>query len=145
MKNIILLLSIVILNSQFVIAEQVKGKELIDSLILESEKISDKEIKVGYLFKIAFEYYQVDPEKGMEFANKTLKMAKDIKSKYWEASSYNAMGVNYYAVQDYDRSTAEYKKALSIFEEMDYKLNIANELSNICNIKHDWSFQLDIH
>ena len=133
MKNIFILFLLLCNHSSFLIGQEIKGKELIDSLILESEKISDKETKVGYLYKIAFEFYQVDPEKGMEFANRTLKMAKNIDSKYWEAMSYNAMGVNYYALQDYQRSTVEYKKALLIYKEMDNKLAIATILSNIAN------------
>jgi tetratricopeptide (TPR) repeat protein len=130
MKTFLFVIVLAFFNSQFVFA-QLQGQALIDSLLPELQRINEDSNKVELLNVISFRYYSIDPDKGIEYANEALNLAKRIEWKKGESISYNSLGVNSWAKSDYDKAVEYYQNALQIYQDLGDKSGIAKNLGNM--------------
>src|ERR1700677_702081 len=97
MKQLLLILFIFLPS---VLSAQAKiGQPRIDSLLYElhSESHSDKEdtAKVAILHAICYAYYNIDPDKGIQYGKQGLELAEKLNfQKYIALINYH-LGVNY--------------------------------------------------
>ena len=88
MKNLILILSFVILNSFFVIAEGLSGQALVDSLEAELPNAKGDTNHVNLLNNLSYEYYGINPDKGIKYGNIALELANKIDWQKGEAVQF---------------------------------------------------------
>lgn len=104
-------------------------KEL-DSLETEINKHAAADTtRLSLLNQIAFEYYLVDPEKGLHYSDEQLLLAKKLNNPKELAGAYSNKGINLWAQGQYSDALAVYKTAEPIYE----KLQLAKELANLHN------------
>ncbi|GAB5466682.1 MAG: hypothetical protein Kapaf2KO_21180 [Candidatus Kapaibacteriales bacterium] len=130
MKNILLTLLLIIFTALPSLA-QLQGEALIDSLEAELPKAKADTNDVNLLNRLCYSYNSINPEKGIEFGEKGLALAKEIDWKKGEATSYNNLGVNYMNQSDYPQALEYYGRALKINEYLGDKKEIATNLGNM--------------
>lgn len=113
---------------------QLQGQAYIDSLTTVLSKATNDSNKVHILNEIAYAYYLIDPQKGIEFAKQELDLAKDI---FWDkgtAMAYTSLGTNYWAKADYPSALAQYEKAKHIYQQLDDQRHAATIEMNMGTI-----------
>lgn len=106
----------------------------IDSLEVLIPSLPDDSTKVTAMNNLAFAYSDVNPTKGLEVANKSLKLAKQIDYKHGTAAAYNVIGLNQNRMGDYWIALKSYEQALSIYESLGKKPRMAAVYNNIGNV-----------
>ena len=107
------------------------GNNKLDSMLALLEKAKDDTNKVKLLVKISMEYLNANPDKGIEYAEKALKMGEKLNWKYGISDAYKCMGNNYFGKSDYKSALMYYQKSLKINEMLGDKFRIAVSLGNI--------------
>ncbi len=121
----------------------------IDSLekILNSHANGDS-TRLKALADIAYSYYQVDPEKGLVFATEAVQLAEKLKMDNLAAKGNLYMGLNYWALGQYDEALRYEKKALEIYESLS-ETKLAAKTNNSIAVVYmslaDYSKALDIY
>ncbi|MCO5252482.1 MAG: tetratricopeptide repeat protein [Candidatus Kapabacteria bacterium] len=111
---------------------QLEGQARIDSLLKELPKIKEDTNAVNLLSELSFLYYSINPDKGIEFGNKGLKISGKINWKEGEAKCYSSLGVNYVGGKsDPSRALEYFTIALKIDEKFGNIAGIARHLGNI--------------
>lgn len=128
MKHIIIIL---IIAFSIPSVAKLSGQALIDSLETELENAKADTNHVNLLQKISFAYENYNPDKGIEYGIKGVKLSDKLNWKEGLAGSFNSIGVNYESKSDYKKALEYYEKALKINEEIGNKLGIAQILGNI--------------
>jgi tetratricopeptide (TPR) repeat protein len=129
MKNIILILLIALSIPSFA---KLSGQARIDSLEAELPKAKSDTNKVIILKDISFQYFRINPDKGIIYGNNAVEIAQKINFKRGLAASYNSLGVNYAGGKsDYDSALIMYNKSLEIYTKVDFKKGIGSALNNI--------------
>jgi signal transduction histidine kinase/Tfp pilus assembly protein PilF len=105
----------------------------IDSLELLVDKKEGKE-KVNLLNKISYNYWNMSPNKGIEFGKLGLEEAISNNYPKGKAMSYNSIGVNYWAKGEFETSLSFYYKSLEISEELEDGDLISSCINNIAMI-----------
>ncbi|MFC2114397.1 adenylate/guanylate cyclase domain-containing protein [Bacteroidota bacterium] len=118
---------------------QKQGQELIDSILTVLPDLPDDKHKAQLLESLSFEYYVINPEKGIDYASEGLKLARELKWPHAEARFLNNLATNYFAQSNYSKALKYYFEALSINEEIEDKQGIADNLTNIGIIYHEQS------
>ncbi|HRP55837.1 tetratricopeptide repeat protein [Agriterribacter sp.] len=77
--------------------------------------------RVDLLNDIAYAYYNIDPEQGLQIADSAIALALQISPQRRLASAYSNKGSNYWAKGNDSLAMIMYKKALHIYESSDYK------------------------
>lgn len=133
MKKILQILFHLILIFEFtnLLYSQKQGQERLDSLLKELDKIQADSIKVNLLNDIAFEYNTTNPNLGITFAQKGLKLAEKIKYLFGVAKCYNSIGVCYWAKSDYVNALDAYFKSIEFNEKIKNRSGLASNYGNI--------------
>lgn len=111
---------------------QKQGQARIDSIInyLKKNPTSDTN-RVNSLCEIAFTYYAINPEKGVEKGFEALKLAEKLNFIAGQAKANRFIGVNYYGLSDYTGAVQYYKKALDAETKLGNKRGMGSNLMNI--------------
>ena len=131
MKKIIILF-ILLFVSIVVFSENA----LIDSLRAEIEKTTGIE-KVKAINRLSKEYWNVEPEKTLEYGNKALKLSRKIKYKKGEAEAINNIGGAYYYLNDFDTAVEHFIQSLELRKKIGDKKDIINALNNLGIVYED--------
>ncbi len=114
------------------------GQALIDSLLkeLNSGKHANAAdtVKLAILVDLCFDYYDIDPDKGIRYGEEGLRLAEKMNSKKYMAQAYYYLGANYCIKADYPAALDQWLKALKINEELGNKKKIAATLKNIARV-----------
>ncbi len=104
----------------------------LDSLIAV-EKTYQKEdtMRATLLNDIARHYYSIDPQTGLQYADKAIALAEKLPDKKFLAGAYSAKGTNKMALADYSIALDYYQKALAINERIGNLQGSANNYNNI--------------
>ena len=123
MKKIILLILLIAIHS-FITAT------IIDSLnaALEEPDVNKGEIYI----QLAEEYWNVNPDKSIEYATRALKYTETFED---EVKYINQLGIAYEYSGKYQKALNEYEKALKIAESNSYRNGIGLTLHNMAIAK----------
>ena len=104
----------------------------LDSLIkAERDYTKEDSNKVKLLNNIAFNLMNSNPETGIEYAEKAIKLSLKIGDKYSLAQSYNRRGVNYMRLNQSSKALEDFQKAGKIYESIGNKSKLADIYNNI--------------
>jgi len=119
MKNVLLIIFLAFSNCLF-------SQSKIDSLenLLPNKQGLDK---VELLNELAFSYWNISPDKGLDYAKKAYSIAEKEDSKKDIAASLQTIGINYWAKGELHLALENYQKSLNIYEKI-------NDLSKICSL-----------
>ncbi|RLD56399.1 MAG: hypothetical protein DRJ05_11370 [Bacteroidetes bacterium] len=122
-RHIIFLVAVLFANQSFAFTQ-------IDSL---KSELSNADIgeKFDLLIEISIEYWSVQPQKSVDYANEALKLAITSNDKQKEALALNRIGVGYYFLQQNDKSLEFFKKSFNLSEEIGDKSGICKSANNI--------------
>lgn len=85
-----------------------------------------------------------DFEKGIEFYQETLIIAKEIEHKYIEEQAYAKLGVAFYRSKDFPRAEKFFESSIKLFEDMRFLLQEKDEWKISFRDKRDsYSFFMD--
>ncbi len=129
----ILILSFVVTGSEHACAK-LTGQARIDSLIKELSSAKEDTNEVNLLNSIAYAYNNTDPETGITYAQKALRLAETFGFKKGIAGANSMLGVNYMSLSDYPKALEYLLKALKQNEDLNDKKAIAGTLGNIGNV-----------
>ncbi|MCB0747181.1 MAG: tetratricopeptide repeat protein, partial [Ignavibacteriae bacterium] len=103
--------SLFVLCSYFCYSQQ----KTIDSLNLELNKHDDPdEYRFEILNSLAYNYYLIDPERGLQISDEAIMLAKKLKLEKELASAYKNKGINYDALSNDSLALLMYDKAIDI-------------------------------
>ncbi|MBK7856594.1 MAG: tetratricopeptide repeat protein [Bacteroidetes bacterium] len=120
---------------------QKQGQDRVDSIlsVVNAWSISnnshDTLLAASYI-ELSYELHKIDPDKGIVFGQKALELSTKINWEKGVASSYNRIGLCYWAKSDFPKALEFQFKALKLNEDIDFKhgiakLKINEELKNI--------------
>jgi len=120
------------------VLSQKQGKEKVDSLIerLDHYKADDS-LKVDLYRDISFEYYGIDPGKGIEYGEKGVALAEKLNYRNGIIFCLISTGVCNWASSNFPKALDLLFKALRIAEATGNKIAIAKATGNIGNIYAD--------
>lgn len=99
----------------------------IDSLLNELKRHTREDTtRMMLLYYVAFDYNEVDPYKGMVFADELIGLAKKKKHARYEGKGYFSKGINSWAIGNYREALNLYKIAENIFEKAGAVKNASN-------------------
>ncbi|MFC2131533.1 tetratricopeptide repeat protein [Bacteroidota bacterium] len=127
---LLVLLSLVIGNSTFVIAQK-RGQARIDSLLSELSKAKEDTNKVNLLNNLSSHNITINSSEGLKYGKRGLELAKEFDWKKGIAKCYISLGANSFSLRNYSKSLVYWQKALKIDEELGNKNDVARHLSNI--------------
>jgi tetratricopeptide (TPR) repeat protein len=111
---------------------QKQGQARIDSIADYLKANSEKDTnRVNSLCEIAFTYYAIDPQKGVQSGIEALALAEQLKFIPGQAKANRFIGVNYYGLSDYTGAIQYYKKALNAETKLSNKKGMGSNLMNI--------------
>ncbi len=122
-RHIIFFVAVLFANQSFASTQ-------IDSLKSELS-IAELSEKFDLLIEISIEYWSVEPQKSVDYANEALKLAVISGDKQKEALALNRIGVGYYFLQQNDMSLEFFKKSFKLSEEIGDKSGICKSANNI--------------
>ncbi len=131
MKKILLILLALTITTINLKAEKLQGQAKIDSLLAELPKAKGDTNEVNLLKDLSYAYYTINPDKGIEYGEQGLKLAKDIDWKKYEADFYNRLAINNTVKSNYLKALEYFSKALKIYEELGKKKERAVILGNM--------------
>ena len=114
----------------FLLANQIFAFTEIDSLKNELTDAKANE-KFDLLIEISIEYWLVDPQKSVNYANEALKQASVLKDNQKKALALNRIGVGYYFLQQNDKAMEFFKRSFTLSEEIDDSPGICKSANNI--------------
>ncbi|MBL7148442.1 MAG: tetratricopeptide repeat protein [Candidatus Cloacimonetes bacterium] len=109
---------------------------LIDSLKLKIEKTTGIE-KVKAINHLSKAYWNVEPEKTLEYGNKALSLARELDYNRGKAEAIKNIGGGYYYLGDNDTALKYMKESLLIREEIGNKNDIITALNNLGIVYED--------
>jgi signal transduction histidine kinase len=120
---------LLIFFSQFIASATIR--QYIDSFEnLLTEPISTNQ-RLNALYTLSYEYGLINPRKGIYYANKCLKLAKQVKSIKGQFYGYNGMGNAYESLANFDSALYYHSLEYQMVKNFGTKHNIAAALSNI--------------
>jgi adenylate cyclase len=87
--------------------------------------------KVNLLKILAFEYYSINPDVGINYSERSLKLAEMLNWKKGIANALKTLGICNWSIAKYPKALDYFQKALTINEEISDKSGIASNLGNI--------------
>ena len=103
--------------------------ELIDSLNQGFEQELDDSVRIAYLNELAWQWKKVDGELALAYANQAMDLALSLNRPQDVATSLNRIGEIYRIQGDYRESIKQFKKALTIDQEMENQHGMARASS----------------
>jgi len=114
---------------------RLQGQARLDSLEkeLNLDKYRNREDTntVNLLESLSYNYYSINPDKGIKYGMQQLELAKKIKWEKGKAMAYQSIATNILYKSDYAKTFEYYDSALKIFEQQDDKNQLAGCLSSI--------------
>jgi tetratricopeptide (TPR) repeat protein len=110
------------------------GENLIEGFTLEENKKSQDSIATLYHVAGNIHFYKGDPDHGLKYFQKSLRLREILGNKQMISFSYNNIGIVYYSKGDLDKSLEYYQKALTIDKELGNNQDIAYSYNNIGGI-----------
>src|SRR5690554_4484322 len=90
----------------------------LDSLLILLEIHPQKDtFRVNVLNDLAFTYYSIDPDKGIERAKEAIDLAKELDLKDKLPSAYNNLGVNYRSKGQDTLALYAMEESLALYKE----------------------------
>lgn len=89
------------------------------------------EERLEVMVDIAFDYWAVAPDKGIEYGNQAFQLAIELNNIVMEGKALNAIGANYWAKGDLSKALEFFYDARDIFEEVKDYSGLANAYNNI--------------
>ncbi len=120
----------IILFFSLLFVNQVFASTQIDSLKQELDEAHLNE-KFDLLIRISIEYWSVDPNKSVDYANAALKLANVTGDKEKEALALNRIGVGYYFLQQNDKALEFFKKSFALSKDIGDSSGICKSANNI--------------
>lgn len=105
---------------------------VIDSLTNELKKHKTEDTLLVDLYNdLAYAYYNVDPKKGLEFAENAILLSKKLNNDFRIAASLTKKALNYNSLGEDSLAILLYQEALDFYTKLKSKLNIAVTQHNI--------------
>ncbi|MFT3909559.1 MAG: tetratricopeptide repeat protein [Ferruginibacter sp.] len=124
-------------------------QKLLDSLEAELGKhLQEDTTRLSLLGNISFYYYEMDPEKGLQYSDEELLLAKKLNNEKEQALAYSNKGINYWAQGEYSQALANYKLAGVLYEKLRLNKEFANLNNRIATVYFslsDYSTALDTY
>ncbi|MBL0356471.1 MAG: tetratricopeptide repeat protein [Chitinophagaceae bacterium] len=111
----IISVAVFILLPSWCLAQQ---KEIDSLLTVLKNHPAEDTTRIILLNDISYDYYQLDPDKGIDFANQAIALSEKIKSEPGLGVSLARKGLNYAEKGEYATALDHYKKAAAIFEKI---------------------------
>ncbi|MFT4203448.1 MAG: tetratricopeptide repeat protein [Chitinophagaceae bacterium] len=105
-------------------------REEIDSLLRLLNHAGMDTNRVNLLTEISFDYYSVDPEKGLAYAGQALALATRLHFAAGMAKAYSRQSINYWALGNDSLAMAAITKSLALYKVSGNSLNYAKTLNN---------------
>jgi len=135
MKSTLYLLVILLSLSSFTLAiaddYTTLGQTKIDSLISELSSAKEDTVKVNILYNISFELKGTNPQLGLDYAFRGVKIARKINWKSGEADCLFCIGLLYDYLSDYLESLKYYNYSLKIIKDINDLKGVAHCYRNI--------------
>jgi len=110
---------------------QAQQRQLDSLLQLEKTYLREDTIRAKLLNDLARRYYSIDPNIGIQFAQKGILLGEQLPDKKFLASSFSAAGGNYLTLTNYPFALEYYQKALEINERIGNLQGTGNNYNNI--------------
>ncbi|MEO5892388.1 MAG: tetratricopeptide repeat protein [Ferruginibacter sp.] len=121
----------------------------LDSTLNELVKHPEEDtVRMALLYDIAWYYKELDPVKGLSYADELIRLAKKLRHKKLEAKGYFSKGINYWAMGQYYEALGLYKTAREVSEKagaMKFVANINNSMAAVYQSISDYPNALDIY
>ena len=111
-------------------------QEYIDSIKNELTTAETK-VQVKMLSDIAFAYAFLNPDSGLDYAQRSMKMAEEMNDTTQLATATGILGINYRKKGDYANALEAAFKSLNIYKQLNKQNSIAAMLLNISSIYMD--------
>ena len=145
MKWSILFLLILLFTKSHVLAQSTK----VDSLLSRLKTAKEDTNKINLLNQLSYSYRNRQPDSGLFYGEAAMALAKKLKWKEGMANAYNCIGNNYYSLSDAPKASDNYKQALTIYQQLNDKQQVAQSLNNIGTVYlyllSDYLTALDYH
>jgi serine phosphatase RsbU (regulator of sigma subunit) len=141
LKNILLILALCICSFSLQ-GQQTK----VDSLLMKLTESNEDSSKVNLLNELSYEYWDINPNEGLQYAKKALLLSEKLKSKVGMAESYSNISRSYRRLTNLTKSLEYGFKSLNLFEEIGDKHGIVRNLINIGNtyrVQKDYNTSLE--
>jgi serine phosphatase RsbU (regulator of sigma subunit) len=126
--------------TDFKVYPQPQGQQRLDQLLKDYSVRTKKDTSfLTLLSEISFAYYQIDPDKGIQFGKEGLALAQKLKSKPHKAKILNSLAVNYWSQSRYNEALQHFSEALQINEEKGDKNGISRNLGNMGMVYYNLS------
>ncbi len=115
-------------------AQPKTGQARLDSLLAELPRTKPDTNRVKLLNLISTNYSRINPNEGINYANQSLVLARQLTWKKGMAYAYTILGNNHAGKSDYPKALAAHLSGLKIAEEIKDKNLIAGITGNVGNI-----------
>lgn len=127
MKRIILAFTLLFPSTLF------SNEKMIDSLSIELGKAKGDTQIVRILDLLAFYSSRTNPEKGIEYSQRALKISNDLGWKKGMAMAYSGLGLNYHAKSEFQKSIGYHTRSLYLYRQLGNENAQAGVMSNLSN------------
>jgi tetratricopeptide (TPR) repeat protein len=105
-------------------------KEIDSFLTVLKNHPAEDTVRLHLLSDISYDYYQINPDKGIAFASEIITLAKKIKDTSWLGIGYARMGLNYNEKGEPGIALDYYKQATAIFETLNDEIKLFGVRNN---------------
>ncbi|QIP15657.1 tetratricopeptide repeat protein [Spirosoma aureum] len=130
----LLLVFLLLLAYSPAFAQRKTGQARLDSLLAELPRAKPDTNRVKLLNLISVNYSRINPNEGINYANQSLVLARQLTWKKGMAFAYTILGGCYSSKSDYPKALAAHLSGLKIAEELKDKDLIAGITGNVGNI-----------
>lgn len=134
LKDIICLLLVMTLCMPAVLRAQQSLKKIDSLLMVEKTYLREDTLRVILLKNIALKYAEIDPDKGIEFADRAIALALKLDIRKYIVQAYQSKGYNYQVTGNTKEAMHYYQLCLKINEQANDKKGIAFALHEIGTI-----------
>ncbi|MER3329422.1 MAG: tetratricopeptide repeat protein, partial [Candidatus Kapaibacterium sp.] len=129
--RVLLFTIIIVISSQFLLSEK-QGQEKLDSLLKVLPKAKKDTSQVSLLAKLSSNIQATNPDKGIKYGERGVKLATDLGWEKGIADNNVAIGLNYtLGKSEFAKGKQYFEKALRTYEELGLKLELGKTLLNI--------------
>lgn len=126
-----LVLFLIIFTNQFLLSEK-QGQEKLDSLLKVLPNAKNDTAQVSLLAKLSASLQSTNPDNGIKYGKKGVKLAQDLDWEKGLADNYVSIGLNYtLGKSDFAKGKLYFEKALETYKQLDLNLEIGKTLLNI--------------
>jgi len=110
------------------VLSQSMGSDAIDSLYLAIDTSIADTNQVNIYNSLAENYYSINPDSGIKYANLSIKLSKKLDWEKGLASAYSFLGINNSVKGNYNDALNNFKSSLNIYKELEDKDGISKQL-----------------